>query len=108
MCVRVCNLLQLCKSSAVVAPFRGVLQVLIESVGQRSERWIQILHRQLGATQRRRRRRKDVEVSPGLHVLGKDWLLHLHFTVFCRSIFAALKQGLWEKHSHLLALKEIK
>lgn len=51
VCVGVCNLLQLYKSSAVVAPFRGVLQVLTESVGQRSERWIQILHRQLGATQ---------------------------------------------------------
>lgn len=51
--LRVCNIPQLRKSSAVVIPFRRVLQVSAENIGQRSESWIQILHCQLGATHRR-------------------------------------------------------
>lgn len=52
------HLLQLGESRAVVAPFGGVLQVLAQSTGQRGEDGIQILHCQLGAAQRRKRRRR--------------------------------------------------
>lgn len=45
------NLLQLCESRAVEAPFGGVLQVLAQRTGQRSENRIQVLHGQLGAAE---------------------------------------------------------
>lgn len=96
---RVRNLLQLYESSAVVAPFRRVLQVLADSVRQRSECWIQILHRQLGATQTEEEE-EEIETwrlaqSP---CVRRRLAATLALQSGLRSILAVLKQGLWGKN----------
>lgn len=65
-----CNLLQLCKSSSVIAPSGGVLQVLAERVGQRREGRVEVLQGQLGTAQAQEedeeQRGRDMQVSTAL------------------------------------------